>query len=199
MFTGVVKKTATIASIRKQGGTVVVSVRHPLGWEMREGQSVSVNGICTTVSAIKGRKLVFQYIPETLRKTTVRWWKKGDLVNLEESLKLGEPIDGHLVSGHVEDVGRITASVRERGERLFKIEASKELTAQMTPKGSVAVDGVSLTLVDVGDDWFSVALIPYTIAHTNWKAKGVGDMVNLETDMLGRMRKVSSYATKSKS
>lgn len=191
MFTGVIKKTATIASIRKQGGTVVVSVRHPLGWKMQEGQSVSVNGICTTVSAEKGKELAFQYVPETLRKTTVRWWKKGDLVNLEESLKLGDSIDGHLVSGHVEGVGRITASVRKRGERLFKLEVSRELTAQMIPKGSVAIDGVSLTLVDVGDDWFSIALIPYTIAHTNWKEKKVGDMVNVETDMLAKYAKKS--------
>lgn len=193
MFTGVIKKTERVESIRKQGGNVAVSVRRPSGWKLHEGQSVSVNGICSTVSAIRGRQVVFQYIPETLRKTTVRWWKKGDLVNLEQSLRLGGALHGHLVSGHVEGVGRITAAVRERGERLFKVETSKKLVANMIQKGSIAIDGVSLTLVDVGDDWFSIALIPYTITHTNWKVKGVGDMVNIETDILAR------YATKSKS
>lgn len=190
---GIVKKTERVESIRKQGGNVVVSVRRPSLWKLHEGQSVLVNGICSTVSAIRGRQVVFQYIPETLRTTTVRWWKKGDNVNLEESLKQGDPIDGHLVSGHVEGVGRITAAVRERGERLFKIETSTRHVAHMIQKGSIAVDGVSLTLVDVGGDWFSIALIPYTIRRTNWKERRVGDNVNLETDILAR------YAAKSKS
>lgn len=189
MFTGIIKKTARIEVMRKQDGNVVISVRLPAGWNVGEGQSISVNGICSTVSAIKREQMVFQYIPETLRKTTVRWWRRGDLVNLEESLKLGGALDGHLVSGHVEGVGRIAAAVRERGERLFKIETSRKLVVNMIQKGSIAVDGVGLTLVDVGDDWFSVALIPYTTTHTNWKAKGVGDMVNLETDMLAKYAK----------
>lgn len=189
MFTGIIKKTARIETIRKQSGTIVVSVRAPALWKLSRGQSIAVNGICSTISAIRGGTLVFQYIPETLRKTTVRWWKRGDLVNLERSMKLGDPLDGHLVSGHVEGVGCITAAVRERGERLFKIEISRELVANMIRKGSIAVDGVSLTLVDVGDDWFSIALIPYTIAYTNWKGKRVGDMVNVETDMLAKYAK----------
>lgn len=191
VFTGIIQKTERVEAIRKQGGNVAVSVHRPSLWKLHEGQSISVNGICSTVSAIRDRQLVFQYIPETLRKTTVRWWKKGDLVNLEQGIRLGEPIDGHLVSGHVEGVGRITAAVRERGERLFKIETSRRHVANMIPKGSIAVDGVSLTLVDVGDDWFSIALIPYTITHTNWKEKRVGAMVNIETDMLAKYAKKS--------
>lgn len=194
MFTGIIKKTEKVESIRKRGGGIVVSVRRPLGWNAQDGQSISVNGICSTVSAIRGRQLVFQYIPETIRKTTVRWWEKGDLVNLEQSMKFGDPIDGHVVMGHVEGVGRLAATVQELGERLFKVEASKKLISSMVPKGSIAVDGVSLTLVDVGDDWFSVALIPYTTAHTSWKERRVGDMVNLETDILGRQRAQSLFA-----
>lgn len=188
MFTGIIKKTAKVKLVKKRSGNVIVSVRLPSGWNVREGQSISVNGICSTVSATKHGKLVFQYVPETLRKTTVRWWKKGNLLNLEESLKLGDSIDGHLVTGHVEGVGEISAGVHERGERLFKVDTSTELVSHMVKKGSIAVDGVSLTVADVGDDWFSIALIPYTISHTVWKERSVGDMVNIETDILGRQR-----------
>ena len=202
MFTGIIKRTAKIAAVKKQKDMFVVEVAAPTGWKLREGQSVSVNGICSTVTAIHGKRFVFQYIPETIRKTTVRWWKKGDNVNLEDSLRLGDPIDGHVVMGHVEGVGRIGALVNEAGDRLFKIETTKELLNNIMRKGSIALDGVSLTVADVADDWLAVALIPYTIAHTNWKEKAVGAMVNIETDILGRqsLRKVlGKYATKGKS
>ena len=188
MFTGIIKETAKVASLQKRDGNLVVSVKLPAGVEVTEGQSLSVNGICSTVSAQKSKELFFEYIPETIRKTTVRWWKKGDVLNLEESLKFGDAMDGHIVTGHVEGVGQIVAGVNEGGERLFKIETSRELIAKMTKKGSIAVDGVSLTLADVGEDWFAIALIPYTISHTGWKERKVGDWVNLETDILGRQR-----------
>ena len=188
MFTGIIKKTAKIAAVRKQKGTFVVEMAAPTGWKLREGQSVSVNGICSTIAAVRGKKLVFQYIPETIRKTTVRWWRKGDILNLEDSLRLGDPIDGHVVMGHVEGIGRIAALVNEKGDRLFKIETTKQLVSGIVKKGSLALDGVSLTVADVADDWLAVALIPYTIMHTNWKEKVVGAMVNIETDILGRQR-----------
>lgn len=200
MFTGIIKKTVKVESIKKQGGNVVVSVRLPAGWKVAEGQSLSVNGICTTVSDFRAKKIIFQYVPETIRKTTVRWWKVGDLLNFEQSLKFGDALDGHLVTGHVEGVGQITAGVHNKGELLFKIETSAELISQMMKKGSVAVDGVSLTIADVGESWFAVALIPYTVAHTNWKTRKVGDLINIETDILGRQRgrNIIANATKTK-
>lgn len=188
MFTGIIKKTAEVAVVKKKGGTLLVSIFCPTALSVKEGQSLSVNGICSTLTARKGKNLVFQYVPETIRKTTVRWWKKGDQINIEASLRFGDPIDGHLMTGHVEGIGQITAGVHDKGDLLFKIESSPELISQMVKKGSVAVDGVSLTLADVGESWFAVALIPYTVAHTNWKFKKVGDVVNIETDMLGRQR-----------
>ncbi len=202
MFTGIIKKTAKIASVKKQAGGLEVEIATPSGWRIQEGQSLSVNGICSTVAKISGKKLAFTYMPETIRKTTVRWWRKGDTVNLETSLRLGDPIDGHVVMGHVEGVGHIGALVNEKGDRLFKIETSHELISGIIKKGSIALDGVSLTVVDVAPLWFAVALIPYTIAHTNWKEKAVGSRLNIETDILGRQRLqtvLGSYATRGKS
>lgn len=201
MFTGIIKNTTLISAIRKQEGTLLVSIRTPASWKLDIGQSIAVNGICSTVKASSKKELVFQYIPETIRKTTVRWWKKGDIVNLERSMKFGDPLDGHLVTGHVEGIGQITAGINEKGDWLFKIESSRELVAQMVKKGSITVDGVSLTLADVGETWFAVALIPYTVAHTSWKKRKVGDVVNLETDILGRQQVkqiVKKYAKKTK-
>lgn len=188
MFTGIIKKTSRIESVGKRRGNLAVAVGHPYNLKIEEGQSLSVNGICSTVSACRGKRLYFQYVPETIRMTTVRFWKQGDLINLEESLKFGDALDGHIVTGHIEGVGQITAGVSEGGERLFKIETSQELIANMTKKESITVDGVSLTLADVGENWFSIALIPYTIAHTGWRERKLGDMVNIETDILGRQR-----------
>lgn len=200
MFTGIVKKTVKVASIVKKGGNLAVSIPFSVGVKLSEGQSVSVNGICSTVHFVRGKKLDLVYIPETIRKTTVRWWKKGEVLNLEQSLRFGDSLDGHLVTGHVEGIGQITAGVHDKGDLLFKIETAAELISQMVKKGSVAVDGVSLTIADVGESWFAVALIPYTVAHTNWKHKKVGDVVNIETDMLSRQRvkNLTHNATKTK-
>lgn len=201
MFTGIIKKTSRVVSIGKKLGNYVVAVSLPASWKVTEGQSVSVNGICSTVRAVNRKELTFEYIPETLRKTTVRLWNKGDILNLEQSIRFGDPIDGHLVTGHVEGRGRICAGVRDKGDVLFKIETSRELISQMVKKGSIALDGVSLTIADVGENWFAIALIPYTLAHTTWKTRKVGDMVNIETDILGRQRGTrifGKYAKKTK-
>jgi len=202
MFTGIIKKTAKISLVKKQAGGLAVDIAAPSGLNVQEGQSISVNGICSTVAAVRGKKLTFQYMPETIRKSTVRWWRKGNSVNLEQSLRLGDALDGHVVMGHVEGIGRVGAFINKKGDRLFKIETSRELVKQMVAKGSIALDGVSLTLVDLSDGWLVVALIPYTISHTNWKDKKVGSLVNIETDILGRQRLqsvLSTYAKKTNS
>ena len=199
MFTGIIKKTARIESVERRGGKTVIFVRCSSRVEVTDGQHVSVNGISSTLSTRKGKVIFFEYGSETMKKTTLRFWKKDDLVNLEENLKFGHPINGHLVTGHVDGVGQVTAGVNDKGERLFKIETSKELIAHMTKKGSIAVDGVSLTLADVGENWFAITLIPYTISHTGWKERKVGDMVNLELNRLGkqRTRTMRGYVKKS--
>lgn len=188
MFTGIIKKTAKIKAIKKVKGTLVVEIASPSGWKLQEGQSIAVNGICSTIAKVSRKSLLFQYIPETIRKTSVRWWKKGDTLNLEQSLRLGDSIDGHVVMGHVESIGQVAAIVKSKGDHLVKIETSPDIALQMIKKGSIALDGVSLTVADVSDHWFAVALIPHTVAHTNWKGKAVGSLVNIETDILGRQR-----------
>lgn len=149
----------------------------------------------------------FEYMPETLRRTTAGSWRAGEKVNLEQSLRVGDALDGHLVMGHVDGVGEITAARRDGGARLLAIKTPTSLLPLIAPQGSVAVDGVSLTVVDAGRDYFTptpnccgglvwgftVALIPYTLSHTILRTRRVGDKVNVEVDIL------SKYAAKSQS
>ena len=202
MFTGTITHTAKIASVLKRGGNFAVSVAKPARWKVRAGESISVNGICST-AVWSGRDvsplsrgvppsseargvLHFTYMPETLRKTTAGSWRVGDKVNLERSIKAGEPFGGHLVMGHVDGLGSIAVSLRDGGAQLLKIEVPPEILALVAKKGSVSVDGVSLTVADVGEYWFSIALTPYTLAHTNLQLRTVGDRVNIETDILAK-------------
>lgn len=189
MFTGIIKKTAKVSAVKKANGNLLVFVAKPTGWKIKEGESISVNGICSTVNEINSNTILFKYIPETLRNTTVGFWEKGENINLEKSLLVGDEIGGHIVTGHIEGIGNISAIVNEGGSRLFKIEAPGELFSRIVKKGSVAVDGISLTVADVGDDWFGVALIPYTLKHTNLRERQVGDKVNVETDILAKYAK----------
>ncbi|MEK7208488.1 MAG: riboflavin synthase [Patescibacteria group bacterium] len=186
MFTGIIKEVGTVRSVRKSRGMFLVAVAKPARWKVRVGESVSLNGICSTVADMELGVMFFEYMPETQRRTTVRFWKRGDALNLEKSLRVGEPLDGHLVTGHVDGVGRVGALVREGGARLLKLEAPPELLALIAKKGSVAVDGVSLTAADVADGWFSVALIPYTLSRTALRNRRVGDRVNIETDIFAK-------------
>ena len=201
MFTGIIREVAEIAAVRKTRGSFRVSVQKPARWKVKAGESVCVNGICSTVTSTKNGKMFFEYMPETLRKTTAAAWHVGGRVNLERSLRVGDPLDGHLVAGHIDGVGRIAASVRDGGARLLKIEAAAELQRYIAKKGSVAIDGVSLTVAHacppraarrrrVCKAHFTVALIPYTLAHTNLRERRVGDKVNLEVDILAK------YATR---
>lgn len=194
MFTGIIKNTAPIVSVKKRGGNLAIAVQRPALWEVGNGESISVNGICSTVTKAARGVIHFEYMPESLRLTTVDEWRVGKKVNLERSLRVGDALDGHLVTGHIDGVGRIAVSVRDGRAQLLKVEAQPALLALIAKKGSVAIDGVSLTVADacpligrrVGDCWFSVALIPYTLAHTNLQFREVGDRVNIEVDILAK-------------
>ncbi len=150
------------------------------------GESVAVNGACLTVVARDAQTCRFQLGPETLRRTNLGALALGDRVNLERSLRLGDRLGGHLVQGHVDGVGHVAERITEGDWVTVWFTCPPELAAQMVSKGSVTVDGVSLTLVDVGADRFSVALIPHTLAHTTLGFKGPGAAVNLETDLLAK-------------
>lgn len=186
MFTGIITEVSKVVAARNRGGNRVILVEKPMQWDARAGASVSVNGICSTVVFARRGALQFDYMPETLRKTTAGFWKKGESVNLEKSLRVGDEMGGHIVTGHIEGVGSVKTIVNDGGSRLFKIEVPLELFSRIVKKGSVAVNGVSLTVADVGDNWFSVALIPYTVKHTNLRERQVGDKVNIETDILAK-------------
>ncbi len=150
------------------------------------GESVAVNGCCLTVTAHDAETCRFEAGPETLRRTNLGDLRNGDRVNLERSLRVGDRLGGHIVQGHIDGVGRIERILSDGAWVMIWFACPPELSAQMVSKGSVAVDGVSLTLVDVEDGRFSVALIPHTLAHTTLGFKRPGDPVNLETDLLAK-------------
>jgi riboflavin synthase len=187
MFTGLVETLGTIRRVEPQGpARQLVIAASPLAGELAVGDSVAINGACLTVVARDGDTCQFQAGPETLERTNLGELAPGDRVNLERALRLGDRLGGHLVQGHIDGLARI-AERRRAGEwDVVWFHCSAELAEQMVSKGSVAVDGVSLTLVDVTADRFSVALIPHTLAHTTLGFKQPGATVNLETDILAK-------------
>ena len=187
MFSGIVESLAPVVSLEPMSPGTRLAVSVP-AWatEAEIGESVAVNGCCLTVVQIEEDRLVFEAGPETLRRTNLSQLTLASTVNLERALCLGDRLGGHLVTGHIDAVGHLDRRVDE-GEWStcwFRVPAS--LGRQMVPKGSIAVDGVSLTLVDVDRDCFSVMLIPHTLEVTTLGQRAVGDAVNLETDLLAK-------------
>ena len=187
MFTGLVEALGCVACVEPDGAGRLLAVAEPrLAAELAVGESVAVNGACLTVVHRDGDTFRFQAGPETLRRTNLGELAPGDRVNLERSLRLSDRLGGHLVQGHVDGLGHIALRERQGDWEVVWFSCPAELAAQMVPKGSVAVDGVSLTLVEVEAERFSVALIPHTLANTTLGFKPVGAAVNLETDILAK-------------
>jgi riboflavin synthase len=187
MFTGLVEALGVVRELAFDGAGCRLSVAEPsLAPGLALGESVAVNGACLTVVARDAATFAFQVGPETLRRTNLGALQVGDRVNLERSLRVGDRLGGHLVQGHIDGVGTVAERLPQGEWDTVWFACPRELAAQMVPKGSVAVDGVSLTLVDVGPERFSVALIPHTLAHTTLGFKGPGAAVNLETDLLAK-------------
>jgi riboflavin synthase len=186
MFTGLVEALAPVEHIalESDGRTLVIAA--PFSAELVLGDSVAINGACLTVVARDDRTCRFQAGPETLRKTNLGELQPGDRVNLERALRLGDRLGGHLVQGHVDGIGRIASRQRQGEWDVVWFSCSASLAEQLVPKGSVTVDGISLTVVEVTADGFSVALIPHTLALTTLGFKGPGASVNLETDILAK-------------
>ena len=186
MFTGIIRHVGAVRSSRSiAAGRRLTIDLGPLAGGLRSGDSVAVCGACLTADRIEANSAEFDVVAETLSRTTLGGLRPGDKVNLERSLRMGDGIDGHLVQGHVDAV----ASVRSLGrgdQHVVEFSVPAALADQMVPKGSVTIDGVSLTLVDVGRDVFSVALIPTTLVETTLADLAVGDKVNVETDILGK-------------
>lgn len=187
MFTGIIERTGRVLRRDRRGEILELTVE-TREWvrELKQGQSVSVNGVCLTIAGLVKNGFKVQLVPETLKSTNLGDLKEGDAVNLERSLKLSERLDGHFVLGHVDGVGKITKLIQENGNVMLQIHAPGALMRHLVNKGSVALDGVSLTVQDVGEDSFKVALIPFTIERTNLGKKREGDKVNLEADILSK-------------
>jgi len=187
MFTGIIQHVGEVvrAAVTAAGRRLAIDLG-PLAEGLREGESVAVSGACLTATAVKGGVGEFDVVHETLERTTLGQIRVGSRVNLERSLRLGDGLDGHIVQGHVDGVARVRRIDRAAGGWVVHFECDKSLTDEMAAKGSVAVDGVSLTLVSVEDGRFSVALIPTTLAKTTLADLRAGDSVNIETDILGK-------------
>lgn len=190
MFTGIVEGTGKVEKIStsvKNRSAVQMTVnlgRHSKG--LKTGQSVALNGVCLTAIKISKSSCIFEMIGETIRKTDLGNLKEGEIVNLERSLKAGARLEGHFVLGHVDGVGTIKKIKNKPEEVQVRIEIPKKLSKYVIKKGSIAVDGISLTVTEIKDTLVSVSLIPHTIAITNFKTKNTGDKVNIETDVLGK-------------
>ena len=186
MFTGIVETLGVITKIEKDQENLHLSLTSTITNELKIDQSVSHNGICLTVTAIEGNQYNVTAIKETIQKTNIGSWKVSDIVNLERAMKLGDRLDGHLVQGHVDQTAVCTQIEPAQGSTYFTFEYDKSIGNITIEKGSITVNGVSLTVVNSGTNSFSVAIIPYTFEHTNFKNIKVGNFVNLEFDVIGK-------------
>lgn len=187
MFTGLVQSLAAVAEVRDEPPGKRLTITAPdVAARVQLGASVAVNGCCLTVIERDAQSVQFQAGPETLSRTNLGLLRVGDVVNLETSLCAGDPLGGHFVTGHVDALGTVEKLIQHGEWTDVWVLVPPSLVRQMASKGSVAVDGVSLTLVEVLDDRFSVQLIPHTLAVTTLGRRNVGDRVNVETDLLAK-------------
>lgn len=194
MFTGIIKKVSEVQKVFEKKGSFFVLIKKPVGWKIEKGESISVNGVCSTVRAINKNNFEVEYMPETLKKTTVGDFKIGIKINLEKSLRVGNLLGGHFVQGHIDGVGKVCEVRKVKKSKVFKIIVPAEFMKFIAEKGSVAIDGVSLTVVETGKNWFSVSLVSYTLENTNLGNIKKNNLVNIEVDMLAKY--LINYATK---
>ncbi|MAN49198.1 MAG: riboflavin synthase [Flavobacteriales bacterium] len=185
MFTGIIEDIGYVLNIEKQKDNLNFCIKSKITDELKVDQSVSHNGVCLTVVKIDKDKYYVTAIKETLKKTNLSYIKENDLVNLERCLKLGDRLDGHLVQGHVDQTATCTNIIDDNGSKVytFQYDDKGNLTVE---KGSICVNGVSLTVIDSMKNSFSVAIIPYTMENTNFHKISLGTIVNLEFDILGK-------------
>ncbi len=187
MFTGVIEEAGTVVSVEEAGGGRRLGVEAQMAADgLAVGESIAVAGACMTVVSSDKDSFAFEISAESLRRTTLGGFETGAEVNLERSLKFGDRLGGHLVSGHIDGVGRLASSRPEGGSSLLSFEVPAAIAGLMVEKGSVAVDGVSLTCFACGEDSFEVAVIPHTLEVTTLGGLRAGDAVNIETDIIGR-------------
>ena len=186
MFTGSIETLGEIKAIEKEGGNVHLTITSAITNELKIDQSVAHNGVCLTVTSINNNEYSVTAIQETIDKTNLSDWKIGAVVNLERAMKLGDRLDGHIVQGHVDQIGICKAIKEANGSWYYTFEYDPNLNNLTIEKGSITVNGVSLTVVNSMKNEFSVAIIPYTYEHTNFHNFEVGTKVNLEFDVIGK-------------
>ena len=186
MFTGIIEDLGTIKKLVKDGGNLHISVNTSITDELKVDQSMAHNGVCLTVVSIDGNTYTVTAIQETLNKTNFGLLAENDLVNLERAMKLNDRLDGHIVQGHVDQTANCIAISEEDGSWVFTFEYDKNANNITIEKGSITVNGVSLTVVNSKLNTFSVAIIPYTYNNTTFKNLKIGDKVNLEFDVIGK-------------
>jgi riboflavin synthase len=189
MFTGIIESLGIIKDLQSEQDNLHISVDCSITNELKIDQSVAHNGVCLTVVAIKDNVYTVTAIQETLKKTNVGELKVGSSVNLERAMKLGDRLDGHIVQGHVDQIGTCIEIEETNGSWFFTFEYDSKLSNITIEKGSITVNGVSLTVVNSAENQFSVAIIPYTYEHTNFKNFKIGSSVNLEFDIVGKYLK----------
>ncbi len=187
MFTGIIESFGTIREIRTSGEGRILRISCDLDLsETGIGDSIAVNGACLTAVSLDSDGFSVDMAPETVERTTFKYLKKGSRVNIERALRLSDRIDGHLVSGHIDGTGTISSMVKKSNAVIISVDVPRELGMEMIEKGSVAVDGISLTVNRCSDTHFEVSIIPHTAQITTIGIKKAGDLVNIETDMLGK-------------
>ncbi|MFC0603478.1 riboflavin synthase [Winogradskyella pulchriflava] len=186
MFTGIIEDIGKVVKLNKDGGNLHITMASTIKDELKIDQSVAHNGVCLTVVDINEGSYTVTAIKETLDKTNLGLLSENDSVNIERAMKLGDRLDGHIVQGHVDQTAKCTSVEKEEGSWVFTFEYDKDLNNITIEKGSITVNGVSLTVVDSKLNSFSVAIIPYTYEHTTFKFLEKGDLVNLEFDVLGK-------------
>ncbi|MFB2121438.1 riboflavin synthase [Parapedobacter sp. 2B3] len=186
MFTGIIETLGSVTHLQREAGNLHITVASTLSDELKIDQSISHNGVCLTVVALSPGEHTVTAIAETLQKSNLGTLQVGNLVNLERCTKVGDRLDGHIVQGHVDQTARCVSVADQEGSWLFTFQYDRAQGNITVEKGSITVNGISLTVVDSQADRFSVAIIPYTFEHTNLHQVGAGDTVNLEFDIIGK-------------
>ena len=186
MFTGIIEQTGIIHTVNKDGTNLVCWVRSSISTALKVDQSLSHNGVCLTVEEINGDMHRVTAIEETLQKTNLGQWKPGSIVNLERCMPMNGRLDGHIVQGHVDTLATCNAVIEKNGSWEYSFQLDPDFAFLIIEKGSISLNGISLTIFNVTNNGFTVAIIPYTYMHTNMQQLKKGDTVNIEFDIIGK-------------
>ncbi|MFA5871885.1 MAG: riboflavin synthase [Parcubacteria group bacterium] len=186
MFTGIIKKVSRIENVFREKGSLFIEIEKPKDWKIWLGESISINGVCSTVKKMTKNNFTVEYMPETVKKTTVESYARGSGVNLEKSMRMSDLLDGHLVQGHIDTRGKVIDIKKVKKSVVMKFKVPAKFMKLIAPKGSVSIDGISLTIIDTGKNWFTVSLVSYTLENTNLGSIKKGNEANIETDVFAK-------------